>query len=312
MGDILVGTASWTDATLIKSGKFYPRGCSSAEARLRHYADVFPLVEVDSSYYAMPSSRNAALWAERTPDDFVFNIKAFRAFTQHQIPPRSLPSDLAQELGAAANKNLYLRQLPAEIVDELWRRYREAIEPLRAAGKLCAVHFQFAPWFTAERRAYDYLQEVRERMAAYTLAVEFRHRSWMSDTQRDATLEFERQHRLVNVVVDEPQGAANSIPSVWEVTNPDLAILRLHGRNEETWNLKDSTAASDRFNYDYNDAELASFVAPLQALASQVIQVHVIFNNNFEDQGQRNGRRLMELVGGVRRKVRERSSESTQ
>lgn len=305
MNPILVGTASWTDATLIKCGRFYPRGCSSAEARLRHYADVFPMVEVDSSYYALPSGRNAQLWAERTPEDFLFNVKAFRALTGHQTPRRALPPDILRALNLPAEgPPVYANKLPPEIVDELWRRYLEALEPLRTAGKLGALHFQFPPWFTAKRESYDYLLEVRRRLADYLVAVEFRHRSWMTESQRPATLAFEEELAFVNVVVDEPQGAANSIPSVWETTNPRLAIVRLHGRNEATWNLKESTSASDRFNYDYSEAELSALVAPIQTLARSVVQVHVVFNNNFEDQGQRNGQMLMKLIGGVRRQTR--------
>ncbi|WP_313912742.1 DUF72 domain-containing protein [Tahibacter sp.] len=305
MGEILVGTASWTDATLIKCGRFYPRGCSSAEARLRHYANVFPLVEVDSSYYALPSIRNAELWAERTPDDFVFNVKAFRTLTGHQTPRRALPQDILRALNLSADgAPVYANTLPPEIVDELWRRYLEALQPLKDAGKLKALHFQFPPWFTAKRQSYDYLEEVRQRLTGYLVAVEFRHESWMTEDRRDATLAFEAQHGFVNVVVDEPQGARNSIPSVWAITNPELAIVRLHGRNEATWNLKDSTSASDRFNYDYNAEELAALAEPIQQLASSVVQVHAIFNNNFEDQGQRNGQTLMKLIGGVRRQTR--------
>jgi uncharacterized protein YecE (DUF72 family) len=305
MNPILVGTASWTDATLIKCGRFYPRGCSSAEARLRHYADVFPMVEVDSSYYALPSVRNAQLWAERTPDDFVFNVKAFRTLTGHQTPRRALPQDILRALNLSPDgPPVYANTLPPEIVDELWRRYLEALEPLRQAGKLKALHFQFPPWFTAKQQSYDYLKEVRQRLDGYLVAVEFRHRSWMIEERRDATLAFEEQHAFVNVVVDEPQGAANSIPQVWAATNRELAIVRLHGRNEATWNLHESTSASDRFNYDYSEAELAALVAPIQTLARSVVQVHVVFNNNFEDQGQRNGQMLMKLIGGVRRQTR--------
>jgi uncharacterized protein YecE (DUF72 family) len=95
------------------------------------------------------------------------------------------------------------------------------------------------------------------------------------------------------VVVDAPQGFANSVPAVWEATHPDLAILRLHGRNRETWNQKGLAASSERFNYDYSDQELAALVPPIRELASRVGAMHVVFNNNYEDQGQRNARMLM-------------------
>ena len=86
---ILVGTASWADKSLVDSGKFYPPDVTSPEERLRYYASQFPMVEVDSSYYAMPLPATTQQWAERTPDHFVFNVKAFRLFTGHQAQPRS-------------------------------------------------------------------------------------------------------------------------------------------------------------------------------------------------------------------------------
>lgn len=299
---ILVGTAGWTDRTLIASGRFYPKGCSSAEARLRYYAERFPLVEVDSSYYALPSYKNAALWAERTPDGFTFNVKAFRLLTQHRTPPQAMPPDLLRALGPLPARQLTYKDVPADIRDEIWTRYRNALEPLRAAGKLGAVLFQFAPWFIASRDAYDYLRDVRERLAGYVVAIEFRHRSWMALGQRAGTLKFEAEHAFVNVVVDEPQGAPNSIPMIWEVTNPDLAIVRLHGRNRGTWqNTTAATPPSDRFNYDYSDDELARLVPPVAQILESALKVHVIFNNNFEDQGQRNAGTFIGLVGGLRR-----------
>lgn len=129
---ILVGTASWTDKTLIESGAFYPPGCNTPEARLRYYASVFPVVEVDSSYYAMPSATNSALWAERTPKGFVFDLKAFRLFTGHQTEPKFFPKDLQPELPHSGRKNLYYKDVPPPIVEELWSRFFEA---LRVAGR---------------------------------------------------------------------------------------------------------------------------------------------------------------------------------
>ncbi len=292
---LLVGTASWTDKSLIQSGRFYPKGCSSAEDRLRYYADHFPIVEVDSSYYAMPSARNARLWVERTPPTFLFNVKAFRALTQHQTPPAALPPDLRPAPSAA--RNVYYKDLPADVRDELWRRYVEAILPLAEAGKLGALHFQFPPWFTARRAHLDYLHEVRERLAPFPVAIEFRHRSWFTDTQREATLALEREARFVNVIVDEPQGHASSIPPIWEVTNDTLAIVRLHGRNTATWAAKGLAASSERFDYDYSDAELEALAAQILAIARRCRELHVIFNNNFEDQGVRNARTMLGLLG---------------
>lgn len=292
-GRIKIGTASWTDKSLIASKRFYPKGCTSAEERLRFYADKFPLVEVDSSFYAMPSAANSALWVERTPGAFTFNIKAFRTLTTHQTPPAALPADLRKDVAATGKKNVYAKDLPSAVVNELWARYTRAVQPLAGAGKLGALHFQFPPWFTARRDSYAYLEKVRERLPEYTVAVEFRHKSWFAPDTADGVLQFLRNHEFVNVVVDEPQNAANSIPAVWEVTNPKLALVRLHGRNEATWNIKGATAASDRFNYDYSQGELEGLADPIADLSKRAAMTHVIFNNNYEDQGPRNAATLM-------------------
>jgi uncharacterized protein YecE (DUF72 family) len=294
---IFVGTASWTDPTLIASKRFYPPGCTSAEARLRFYASQFPLVEVDSSYYAMPSAANSVLWAERTPKHFTFNIKAFRLFTGHQTDRAKLPKDIQAALPQSDKKNLYYKDTPGEILRELWRRYIEAIEPLRLAGKLGAVHFQFAPWMVNNDDGRAHVEHCADVMEGFTLAAEFRHKSWFSDKARESTLAMERERGFVNVVVDEPNTTANSIPAVWEVTNPGLALIRLHGRNHETWNIKGATSASSRFNYDYNDEELGELAGRIDEIAKGVERTHVVLNNNFEDQGQRNARTLMGILG---------------
>lgn len=295
---ILVGTASWTDKTLIDSGLFYPPEAKSAEARLRFYASRFPMVEVDSSYYAIPSAATSQLWVERTPADFVFNIKAFRLFTGHQTSPTVLHKDIREALPESSKKNLYYRDLPADIQDELWRRYKEALEPLQATGKLMAAHFQFAPWLINNRDGQAHVQECVERMAGTQLAVEFRNLSWLDEAHQANTLEFLRQLGAAHVVVDSPQGFSNSVPSVWDITSTRLAVVRLHGRNAETWNIKGATAASDRFNYDYADADLAALVPCIRSLEKRVEMLQVIFNNNYEDQGQRNAATLMGMLHG--------------
>jgi uncharacterized protein YecE (DUF72 family) len=294
---IAVGTASCTDPTLIASKRFYPPGCTSAEARLRFYATQFPLVEVDSSYYAMPSGSNSVIWVERTPEHFTFNIKAFRLFTGHQTDRTKLPKDIQAVLPPSDKKNLYYKDTPGDILRELWRRYIEAIDPLRRSGKLGAVHFQFAPWVVNNDDGRAHVEHCADVMEGFTLASEFRHKSWFSEKARESTLAMERQRGFVNVVVDEPNTAANSIPAIWEITNPKLALIRLHGRNHETWNIKDAASASSRFNYDYNEEELGGLAAQVLKISKSVERTHVVFNNNFEDQGQRNARTLMPILG---------------
>ena len=298
MDNILVGTASWTDKTLIDCGRFYPKEAKSAEARLRFYATQFPVVEVDSSYYGMPTPVNAQLWAQRTPEDFVFNVKAFRLFTGHQTSPIVLHKDLQQALGPNPPTMLYYRDTPAEIRDELWKRFVEALAPLREAGKLGAVHFQFAPWLLRNREGMAHVRHCVERMPGHLLSVEFRNQTWFDEEHVEKTLAFERELGVVHTVVDGPQGFANCVPCIWEVTNPALALLRLHGRNAETWNIKGAASASSRFDYWYSKDELAAMVPEIAHLAGLARQVHVLFNTNYQDQGQVSARLMRQVLLG--------------
>ena len=290
MPRILIGTASWTDKSLIGSGLFYPPRCSTPEERLRYYSSQFPIVEVDSSYYALPDPRVAQLWADRTPADFTFNIKAFRLFTGHQTAPSALPKDIVEAMGPIGKRNIYYKDMPVELLAEMWRLYRAGIEPLKYARKLGAVHFQFAPWVAYHPRNLEHIEECQRHLEGFRLSIEFRNRTWFEGEHEKVTLDFERARHLVNVIVDEPQGVSNSIPQIWEVTDPELAIVRLHGRNHATWNKKGLASSAQRFNYDYTDEELGGLAKQIDSIAAS--SVHVIFNNNYEDQGQRNARTL--------------------
>lgn len=295
---VLIGTASWTDKTLIDCGRFYPPGVRTPEQRLRHYASVFPLVEVDSSYYAMPTPANAQRWAERTSQDFTMNVKSFRLFTGHQTSPDVLHKDLQAELGALRERRmLYYRDVAPAIRDELWMRFIAALHPLRASGRLGLVHFQFPPWVRRSPAAREHIAHCVERLAGHTLSVEFRHQSWFADGHGAETLAFLRDLGVVHTVVDEPQGFDNSIPGVWETTHPTHQLVRLHGRNAATWNVKGATVASDRFNYDYPQQELEGLATQIRQLSLGGVFTHVVFNNNLEDQGQRNARSLMSILG---------------
>jgi uncharacterized protein YecE (DUF72 family) len=298
MNKIAVGTASWTDKSLIQCGRFYPPAVKSAEERLRFYAEAFPIVEVDSSYYAIPSEQTARLWAERTPDDFVFDVKAFRLFTQHQTAPRVLPKYIAESL-PVSKKTVYYKDMPGELVSALWNEFRAALLPLKQAGKLGVVLFQFPPWFLANKASLAHIEECVERMDGFRLAVEFRNATWFYERSRERTFAFEREHGIAHVVVDEPQGFASSIPSVWEVTSPEVAIVRLHGRNRDTWEKKGLAAASDRFNYLYSEEELAELAAPIKSLSEKARSVHVLLNTNHQDQGQVNARRLTKALANL-------------
>jgi uncharacterized protein YecE (DUF72 family) len=293
---ILIGSASWTDKTLIDCGRFYPADCRTADARLRYYASRFPVVEVDSSYYGMPTPQNAQLWAERTPAHFVFNVKAFRLLTGHQTSPDVLHRDLRQALGAGLPKMLYYKDVPAEIRGELWRRFIEALAPLKNAGKLGAVHFQFAPWVIRNRDGMAHVRHCAEMMQGHTMAVEFRNRIWLDQEHADKTIAFERELGVVHTIVDAPQGFTSSVPCAWEATHPRLALLRLHGRNKAAWNSKGS-ASSSRFDYWYSADELEAMIPEIQHIAAQVDAMHIVFNTNYQDQGQVNARLMRQVLG---------------
>ncbi|MFQ5880186.1 MAG: DUF72 domain-containing protein [Dehalococcoidia bacterium] len=293
----LVGTASWADKALVESG-WYPQGMSSAEERLRYYASQFPLVEVDSSYYAMPSVHNAALWAERTPDGFVFDVKAFRLFTRHQTPMDALPADIRQALPPqpGQKKNVYYQEVPAELRDELWRRFQEALLPLATTGKLGVVLFQFPPWFYPSRENAAHILECAERLGGFRLAVEFRRGSWVEGPRQERTLALLRENGLAYVAVDEPQGFGSSVPTVAAVTSPEVAILRLHGRNAQTWEMKGLASSAQRFNYLYSEEELRGLVPTVRRLADEAQQVHVVFNNCYHNYAPTNARQMAELL----------------
>jgi uncharacterized protein YecE (DUF72 family) len=294
---ILVGSCSWTDPTLIACGRFYPPGVTSAEARLRYYAARFGIVEVDSTYYAPPSARNSVLWAARTPDDFVFNVKAYGLLTHHPARVDRLPGRLLEALPdeARAKKNVYARDVPAAEIERLWELHREALGPLALAGKLGAVLFQFPPWFVRSPKHADDLRALPERLPGWPLAVEFRGGGWMTEESAGSTLRLLEDLGLAYVSVDEPQGFASSTPAIVAATAP-LAVVRLHGRNADSWDAK-TRVASDRFKYLYSDAELEEWVPRVGELARQATAVHVLFNNNYEDWGMQNARRMAHLLG---------------
>ena len=292
MGEVLVGTCSWTDPTLIQSGRFYPASAKSAEARLQFYASQFRLVEVDSTYYSMPREETAVLWAQRTGPDFVFDVKAFRLFTMHPTPLPVLPKDIRESLPSELQHkaNVYQRDLPEDITYELWARFERALLPLDSAGKLGIVLFQFPPWYLPGDEQYDYILSCKQKLPQYRVAVEFRHNSWLNEKNRERTFSFLRENNLPFVCVDEPQGFKSSIPPLAQITS-DIALVRFHGRNRSTWEKQGITTA-ERFNYLYQENELREWVPRIKYLAEKTKQCHVLFNNCHEDKAVNNARQI--------------------
>jgi uncharacterized protein YecE (DUF72 family) len=288
MGDVLVGTASWTDKSLLASG-WYPQGVSSATDRLRYYASNFPLVEVDSTYYFPPSEDNARRWVERTPDGFTFNIKAFSLLTQHPTKVDALYKDLPRPEG---KKTIYPKDLDEKVVDEVWDRFLSALQPLDDAGRLGAILFQYPPWYVISRKSKDYILQCATRAAPIQICVEFRNKTWMTEDNRNETLDFLEGHAIPYVCVDMPQGFTSSIPPVVAAT-ADLVVVRFHGHNDKEW---ESGSVQRRFKYLYKTEELAEWVPRLADVSKQAKTTHVLMNNCYRDYAQRNASELAELL----------------
>jgi uncharacterized protein YecE (DUF72 family) len=289
VGEIRVGTASWTDKTLLASG-WYPADATSAEARLRYYATQFPVVEVDSTYYTPPNEANSERWVARTPDGFRFDVKAFSLLTQHPTRPAALYKDLRPETD---KKNLYAKDLEPTVVDEVWERFLSALNPLQEAGKLGAVLFQFPQWFTLKRANKEYLLECKERAAPYRISVEFRSATWFRDeAATEETLDFLRSYALPFVCVDMPQGHASSVPPVVAATSKDMAVVRFHGHSEK-WQSRD---IYERFGYSYDESELRPWAPRLRELAAQTAETHVLLNNCYRNYAQVNARQLADML----------------
>lgn len=290
MGDILVGTCSWTDTALVSSG-WYPKGRRDAEGRLRYYAEHFPLVEVDATYYALPSARNSLLWAERTPPGFRFNIKAFSLLTGHPTRPAAVPADLrpaVARLGRASHENS-----DPGLLDDVWHRFSSALEPLRQADRLGALLFQFPPRFAPGAQAEAFLEQCRKRAATWPVAVEFRHPAWWRGDQQARTSALLTQLDVAAVAVDMAQTLPASIGPVTPVTSHELAMVRFHGRSA-AWG---SGTKEDRFRHTYSTEELAEWAPRIHAMAERAAQLHVLFNNCCGDAAVRAAEAMKQLLG---------------
>jgi uncharacterized protein YecE (DUF72 family) len=292
---VRIGTCSFADDALVKA--WYPKGVNTGAERLRWYAERFDTVEIDSTYYRLPTAELVARWADRVPDDFVFHIKAFAPMTRHPVRLDALPEELRG--GVEANARGRVERLPREVRGEVFRLFREAVEPMREAGKLGGILLQLAPYVVYREHSLEYLEWAREQLPGHDVLVEFRHRSWLDDDNRAATLAFLEERGLSLVVVDAPRSEAkNLIPTVVATTSP-TAYVRFHGRNAKTWNVRGGSAA-DRFDYLYEEEELAEWVEPMRELTGRAQQVFALFNTNAHRhgvaQGPENARRLAAVL----------------
>lgn len=292
MKTIKVGTASWTDKTLIKSGTFYPKEVTTAEDRLKYYAAHFDTVEVDSTYYALPSERNAVLWVRRTQPGFVFHIKAYSMLTGHPTLIKGIPKILRQELPHKTRHKTQVTEFPGEIVEAAFDMFTASLKPLKQAGKLGCLLFQFPPWFVPSPTAYAWLELIREKLPDHRLAVEFRHWRWIVHPEKERSLQFLRGHDLSYVVTDAPWVKGWEAPLA--VTAP-VVYLRFHGRNRQNW-FKKGIATVERYRYFYHDKELENWAKKAKKVNAEADQVFVLFNNCFENYGIKNAKTFQGLL----------------
>ncbi len=292
---IHVGTCSWTEKTLIQSGEFYPKEVRTAEERLKYYAKQFLTVEVDSSYYAIPDKRNTYLWADRTPENFIFHIKVYGALTGHGIDPKTLPKDIFNLLQEKNRNQKYLYIRESTILEAIAGRFREALKPLITTNKLGVLVFQFPPWFHYKTSSFDYVLKCKELMQGLPVAVEFRHGSWLSPDNREKVFSLLKEHHLTYITADEPQyGTWATVPFIPEITT-DIAYFRFHGRNKENW-LKKAVETSLRYKYLYSDKALKEFIPFIRSIERKVKATYAMFNNCHGGFAIRNALRMKELI----------------
>jgi uncharacterized protein YecE (DUF72 family) len=292
---ILIGVASWTDPSMTAPGVFYPTNARSAEARLRYYATRFPLVEVDSTYYAIPARRMAELWVDRTPDGFVFDVKAHALMTGQPSEVSRLPKEIRDALPAelAKKTRVYATDLSDDLKDAVWQTFLGALRPLRDAGRLGAILLQYPKWVGPSRANAALIADAQRRLQSdgWRAAVELRNRDWFDERTRPRTLAFLRKQALSYVAVDSPPGFASSVPAIPEVTSPPLAVVRFHGRNTDTWEAK-VTQVSQRFRYLYDEQQLKEWLPMIDAVSEQAEEVHLVFNNCYGNYGTTNALEL--------------------
>jgi uncharacterized protein YecE (DUF72 family) len=288
---ILVGTSSWADPGFVE--EWYPPGMAARD-RLPWYAQRFDAVEVNSSFYAIPEPGTVARWSEITPSGFVFDYKLHRALSRHAAQPDSLPPDLREGLDLTSRGRV---RLTPELERVLVERTLEAVAPLEQAGKLGAFLLQLTPSFSPSRHELDELSGLVAALGGRPLAIEFRHRGWVENGRIERTLDWLSERGAAFVAVDAPKEVHVPImPDVDAVTNPELAYIRLHGRDAEGY-MKGKSVA-ERFGWDYSDDELREVARRVEGMAEEAGFVHVMFNNNRGADAPTSAARFKELVYG--------------
>ena len=276
---IRIGTCSWADDALSKH--WYPDGLPAKE-RLAYYAQRFSTVEVDSTYYRVPTESMVRGWAERSPDDFVMHIKAFGLMTRHPVKLEQVPLELREGMPVDARGRV--DRPSREVRAEVFRAFLDALAPLRKAGKLGGILFQMPPYVVWKPSALDYLEWAHDQLGDDLMLFEPRHRSWFAEDIRSELLRWLEERKIAWVTVDAPKVDAGNVPGTLVAATSPVAYVRFHGRNAGTWNSRGGSAAT-RFDYLYGEEELREWVAPLRRLSEEAEEAYAFFNNNNQTDG---------------------------
>jgi uncharacterized protein YecE (DUF72 family) len=268
---IYIGVTGWGD-----HHSLYPTHLK-AKDKLPEYGSHFPVVEVDASFYAVQPVKNAAKWVSETPDNFRFVVKAYQGMTGHER-----------------------QDIPFETKPEMFAAFKDSLRPYREAGKLAIVLFQFPPWFECERKNVDYLRYCKQMMGDIPVALEFRHQSWFGAAYRESTLTFMKTEGWIHAIADEPQAGNRSIPIVPTATDPDMTLIRMHGRNVHGWNKPrdaDTNWREVRYLYKYSREELLEWKQQIEELKKESKNIIILFNNNSGGDAAGNAKELQQLLG---------------
>ena len=290
-GRILVGTASWTDPGFVEH--WYPKGMPAAD-RLAWYAEQFQMVEINSTFYAVPDPRMIERWCRSTPDGFVFDVKLHQLLSRHSTAAKLLPPAVRRRAEVDAKGKV---KLTPALEEAMIAEVLGPVKLLEAFGKLGALLLQMSPAFSPKMHQLKELETLLHAFKDYRVAIELRNRNWTQGERLQETLQFFREHSVAFVTVDAPaQDHFTIMPSgLNEVTNPGLAYLRLHGRDAKAYTTGKTVAS--RFNYNYSDNEIAEVAERSKNLAEKAKQVHVVFNNNALDYAPHAAARLRVALG---------------
>lgn len=266
---IYIGLTGWGDHPILYSE------VTSARDKLFDYSGHFPIVEVDTSFYAIPSNTNVEKWCkEETSQNFQFILKAYQGMTGHQR-----------------------EDLPFETPNDMFNSFIECANCFHTYGKLAMVLVQFPPWFDCSAKNVQYIRYIRQQLERFPIAIEFRNQTWYANDMKHKTIQFLRDNQLIHTVCDEPQAGAGSVPFV-PVATADKVLVRIHGRNIHGWRNSGNTQnwRKVRFLYDYNEEELQGLATHIRTLHQQAKDVYVLFNNNSGHHAAKNAKRLQEIL----------------